>query len=310
MSGEPWSTVRKEQKAFGEILCVLRSDWSLIWLDVCICTECVRKRVLLHGSAGCRELAPKVGGSWSGQGSREAPGPFVPDRVRFALSRQMSAWSVHVRTKMRCLLPEERESRGLFGSVVATSGPLGMEIGGIRCFLSRGKTKFLQARSICHAFWYAESCYPPGRLLILSDNLALVLALCKRRSKHFYMLTVMRRIFASGFRAGFVLHFRWIPSELNYSDEGSRFFDQDYDPEQSNLHVLAQRSPRFSPARTCDQDCLSPSLTHLDVGEGDRTSHIHLPSVTIQSNAPSDDLSACTGYSNDLVSRVHHYWED
>ena len=71
-----------------------------------------------------------------------------------------------------------------------------------------------------------ESSFPPGRLLILSDNLALVLALFGGRSKNILtLLSVMRRIFASGFRPGFVLWFRWIPSELNYSDEGSRFFD-------------------------------------------------------------------------------------
>ena len=208
VSGEPWSTVRKEQKAFGEILCVLRSDWSLIWLDVCICTDASEKGFSFTVLQDVVSLPRKLAGSWSGQGSREAPGPFVPDRVRFALSRQMSAWSVHVRTKMRCLLPEERESRGLFGSVVATSGPLGMEIGGIRCFLSRGKTKFLQARSICHAFWYAESCYPPGRLLILSDNLALVLALCKRRSKHFYIVDSHASDLCVWFQGRFCLTFQ------------------------------------------------------------------------------------------------------
>ena len=61
----------------------------------------------------------------------------------------------------------------------------------------------LEARSIWYAVRYAESNYRPGRLLILSDNLALVLALCKGRSTCFIFLSVMRRIFASGFRAGF-----------------------------------------------------------------------------------------------------------
>ena len=61
----------------------------------------------------------------------------------------------------------------------------------------------LEARSILYAVSYAESRYPSGRLLILSDILALVLALCKGRSKHFTLLSVMRQIFASGFRAGF-----------------------------------------------------------------------------------------------------------
>ena len=63
----------------------------------------------------------------------------------------------------------------------------------------------LEARSILYAVWYAESNHPPGRLLILSENLALVLALCKECSTNFALLSVMRRIFASGFVTSFVL---------------------------------------------------------------------------------------------------------
>ena len=37
------------------------------------------------------------------------------------------------------------------------------------------------------------------------------------------------------------------------------------------------------------------SLMHLDVGEVDLTSHIHIPTVRVQPYAFSDDLSACTG---------------
>ena len=47
VSGEPWSTVRLDHGAFGRILCLLRSDWSLRRLDVCICTD-----ALLYGGIG------------------------------------------------------------------------------------------------------------------------------------------------------------------------------------------------------------------------------------------------------------------
>ena len=50
----------------------------------------------------------------------------------------------------------------------------------------------------------------------------------------------------------------------------------------------------FSPEPTCDQDCLSPSLMHLDVGKVDHISHTHVPRIeAVQSNAPFADLS-CT----------------
>ena len=104
----------------------------------------------------------------------------------------------------------------------------------------------------------------------------------------------MRRIFASGFWAGFVLSFRW---RVELFGPGKSVFDSDYDPRKSLLHVLAQRLPRVSRARTCHQDCFSPLLMHLDVGKVDLTSHTHVPAVIVQSYAPSDDPYYCAGHA-------------
>ena len=60
VSGKPWSTVRMEQRSFGVVLCLLRSDWSLRWLDVCICTETSEKGFAFALREGCRELASEV----------------------------------------------------------------------------------------------------------------------------------------------------------------------------------------------------------------------------------------------------------
>ena len=117
------------------------------------------------------------------------------------------------------------------------------------------------------------------------------------------MLPVTRRIFSFGVRAGLIFSCRWIPSELNHSDKGSRFFDRDYDPSKSPLHALAQRLARSSTAGTSDQECSSPSLMHLDVGEADFTSHIHVPAVSVQSHIPSDVLSNCTGHAAAVSSQ-------
>ena len=110
----------------------------------------------------------------------------------------------------------------------------------------------LQARSILCAVRCAWSKYPLGRLLILSDKLALVLALCRGRS----LLSFMRRICASGFWAGFVLSFRWIPSESKYSDNGSRFFDRDFDPNKSLLQAPVQHLSSFPMHRRMTKDVL------------------------------------------------------
>ena len=46
-----------------DILCVLRSDWSLRWLDVCICTDASKEGFAFAVREGCRELASEVGSS-------------------------------------------------------------------------------------------------------------------------------------------------------------------------------------------------------------------------------------------------------
>ena len=94
--------------------------------------------------------------------------------------------------------------------------------------------------SILYALRHAESRYPPGRFLIFSDNL-----------NNLTMFSVMRRIHASGFKAGFVSSFRWIPSELSYPDNRSRVLDRDHDPIKFLLHVLAQRNTRSATRIVC-----------------------------------------------------------
>ena len=162
-----------------EFLCLLRSVcWGLRWLDVCM---------------------SEVG--------------RVSERTRF----KRSSRSIRARSRaLRSIVPEaglecsssdedvmslaQRETRGLPGSIGTTSGSLGMETDGVWWVYSRGKhyssrcTFDLVCLSICGEY------YPPGRLLILSDTLVLVLALCNGRSNKFTLLSVMRRIFASGFR--------------------------------------------------------------------------------------------------------------
>ena len=56
--GQP---VRKDS-IWRTIRCLLRSDWDLRWLDVCICTDGSEKGFPFAVREGCRELAL---GSWS-----------------------------------------------------------------------------------------------------------------------------------------------------------------------------------------------------------------------------------------------------
>ena len=50
-----------EPRAFGEILCLLCGDWSLRWLDVCICADASENRFAFAVGEGCHELLSDVG---------------------------------------------------------------------------------------------------------------------------------------------------------------------------------------------------------------------------------------------------------
>ena len=118
--------------------------------------------------------------SRNGQGSGAVPGPSVPGHLRVAPSRRMllSGCSSSDEVEVSVVWRESRAD--FFRGVVATSGPLG--IGSWRRTVV-GETEKLEARSIFYVVRFAVSRYPRGRFLIFSDNLALVLALWKGRSK-------------------------------------------------------------------------------------------------------------------------------
>ena len=103
------------------------------------------------------------------------------------------------------MLLARRESRADFPEVsFQLLDPSAWKMAAYGGFFRGDNIIVLEARSILFAVRLVESRYPSGRLLVLSDILALVLALCKGRSQHFTLISVMRRIFASGFRAGFL----------------------------------------------------------------------------------------------------------
>ena len=115
--------------------------------------ECIRRRLRVRGSWW---MSTANFGGWSGLGADKVEEQFQvhPSQVTCAsLHRARSRFGFQA---VACL---ERELRGLPGGVAATSESLEMEIDGVRC-----------------------CCYPSGSFLIPSDNLALVLMLCKGRS--------------------------------------------------------------------------------------------------------------------------------
>ena len=161
--------------------------------------------------------------SLNGQGTREVPGTSVPGRARSSPSLQRTFGNAPVRTRTRCRLPG--------GRVARNSRTCRCNFWIPRNGSWRRTGKHHSSRSTFHVVCcsMAREQLSVGRLLILSDNLALVLALCKGCLIIFTLLSVMRRIIAFGFSVRFVLSLRWKPSALNNSDKGSRFFDCCFD---------------------------------------------------------------------------------
>ena len=104
VSGEPWSTVRKEQKAFGR--------FSVSSAAIGVCAGLMSASVRVRQKKDSRAWFVKRVVSWlrrwvvsrNGQGSGEVPGPFVARSGCFFRN-------VQVRTRMRCLLPDRRFAR-------------------------------------------------------------------------------------------------------------------------------------------------------------------------------------------------------
>ena len=113
VSEEPWSTVRKEQRALGRILCLLRSHWSLRCLDVC------KRGFAFAVRDGCRELASESGRA-SERTRLKSSSRSV--RARSCALSTVAPEVVSVPRKTICRLPSGK---------VATAGSVTVGIGGL-----------------------------------------------------------------------------------------------------------------------------------------------------------------------------------
>ena len=68
-----------------------------------------------------------------------------------------------------------------------------------------------------------------GRILILCDNLAVVLAACRYRARDFKLFVILRRIASLALARDLRISFRWIPSEYNTADDDSRWHSAYHD---------------------------------------------------------------------------------
>ena len=75
----------------------------------------------------------------------------------------------------------------------------------------------------------------------MSDNLSVVLAFARSRAREFRLITQIRRMCASSLARNIRFYFRWIPSELNSGDFGSRRYDPFYDPSKTLVDRIGSK---------------------------------------------------------------------
>ena len=127
----------------------------------------------------------------------------------------------------------------------------------------------------------ADTVAVPDAVTIFSDNLALVLALCKGRSKKHHIASSHASYLCVWPLGRFRLMFQADTVRIELFRHGKSFFDCENDA--SKLFPVLAQLLRSSPSPTCDQNCFSPSLMDLDIGKADLTSHTHVPAMSVQS---------------------------
>eukprot|EP00438_Fugacium_kawagutii_P025342 Skav236504 [mRNA] locus=scaffold78:316727:320924:+ [translate_table: standard] len=115
--------------------------------------------------------------------------------------------------------------------------------------LKEGRALVLAARRLTR-----NSSSRGKRHLVLVDNLALSMMVCKGRATNFGMLRVMQQLSALSLAGGFVIKTRWLPSERNPADGPSRG-QVEPGPYQANW-AEAKGSPQDEPSPEGDSEAV------------------------------------------------------
>ena len=285
---ELWHSVREELRAFVRLCPLLQSEWRRDWSGLVNCTDASefgwgvttryvppeeaskigrrseRERFrLLPGCSG-RERALQaagLGGREPASGIRffdadrwaEVPFDEVPASLLVQADWQLSAHGAWKRVEDILVL----ESR----AVVLGAARFG------RAKPSEGK-----------------------HVLFLGDNMSAILCFSRYRAREHRVLIHVRRLAAIALSRGIKFHFRWVPSELNSADEGSRLCDPSYVPEGPRVYRNTSVD-LFTQSRGGVTG--SSKAVSCDPGRGDEVHH--RGDVTVEkenSLSPGDELGS------------------
>ncbi|CAK0891104.1 unnamed protein product [Prorocentrum cordatum] len=230
-----WHEARKELETFRGLLIFLESDWALQWNDLVVATDSsleagavattrwprslvaevgrAQERARFRGPAaaetdGAAGAALEAAGFW-----RDADGEWRLAEGVVDDDEQAAAWEagpsfpeVHAAGLASSRWRTEQVQRWRFGEGILTEEARALVIGVRRVAQSA----------------FGAAC----RQLILSDNMSVVVSFNRSRAKEFALLVQVRRFQAYCLARNLKVSVRWVLSELNPADYGSRVFDK------------------------------------------------------------------------------------
>jgi len=226
-----WETARQEMTHALACLLMMVSEWTIPWSSWVLATDASE-----YGGAGVCCRWPQWAVAAAGR---------IPERSRFKLAPGRSARSDCFATVERGLevLPVADEPADIDDDIdVNTALADFPEIDHRLIDHGQWQTLFqvrwryfdqdifeLESRALVTGFKALVSSKKLSncRILCLIDNMSVCLSYERRRTKKFAVLRAIREISAWATVLGIRVSFRWVPSEINPSDDGSRVFQPD-----------------------------------------------------------------------------------
>ena len=247
-----WRSVREEFLAFRSLLAMCQSDWARQWSTYVTQTDASESGLGVATAEWPRDVVASCGRTSERSRFKRAAGSSA--RVRAlegaGFEKIDDQWvPTAVLPEHRAAIFGEWQLRGDFPEVPAEW--LRSERWQSR--LSRAwefpeGIVHLEARAlvtgvqrVSESVLGQNACY-----LFLCDNMSVVLAVERCRSHDFRLLRHVRRFCAYSLSRNLRTSVRWIPSELNSADAGSRRFDEAYDVSK-DLSGRIPGSDRASP---------------------------------------------------------------
>ena len=242
-----WESVLDELRCFVGLMPFLESDWARQWNEMVVATDASEAGFGVSTSKWSKAEVAKVGrlqerNRYKWESAREAR-RHAMEAGGFAWDPYLDRWTA--RSPDMEDLGEWHVDQGFEevpGQKLRADRWQGRLSG--RWHWKDGILR-LEARSLVLGFRrMAISRYGRNsRQLALCDNMSVVLAFNRCRAKDFGLLKQIRRAAAYSLSRNIGLSVRWIPSELNSADRGSRKHDSGYRGDKDLTESIAFREP-------------------------------------------------------------------